>query len=363
MVKFNNTQKDLAMHEYAFRELGKSGQYLDGKEIAHLEDIVARACNRKFGIAVGSCSDALFFSLLAKDIGVGDEVIITSFSYPASVNCVLRTGATPRFADIDPETFMMKLDDDLVTSKTKAIIITHLFGQVMDFEAVKRFAKIHNLFVIEDAAQSLGGSWNNEVVGSLGDLSCLSFDPVKPVGSITTGGMILTDYGHHVNMFGALRNQGKNPDTGEYMCVGYNSRMPEIAAFVLRDRIETELIKRSSIYARTLVVSEYNSHLQEIEEITLPSPPSTLLYEQVWTKYVIRAQRRDELKTFLEEAGIETRIHYRYPLSHLSYIWSDDSPTNALRAGTEVSSLPLHSTVMPRDIEYIAKKIREFYGH
>ena len=362
MIKFNHTQKDLGRHNYAFQELGKSGQYIDGKEIAHLENLLAKACNRKFGIAVGSCSDALFFSLIAQDIGKGDEVIITSFSYPASVNCVLRTGATPRFADINPETYMMELDDNLVTPKTKAIIITHLFGQVMDFDAVKRFAKLHNLFVIEDAAQSLGGSWKDKVVGSLGDLSCLSFDPVKPIGSITTGGMILTDHGHHVNGFKALRNQGKDPETGKYVCMGYNSRMPELAAFVLRDRIEIELVKRSSIYARTLVVGEYNTHLQDIKEITLPAPPSTLDYDHVWTKYVIRAERRNELKKFLEEAEMETRIHYPNALSNLSYVWSADNPINALRASNEVLSLPIHSNILARDVVYIAKKIGEFYG-
>jgi dTDP-4-amino-4,6-dideoxygalactose transaminase len=139
--------------------------------------------------------------------------------------------------------------------------------------------------------------------------------------------------------------------------------MPELAAFVLRDRIETELVKRSSIYARTLVVSEYNAHLEGIKEITLPSPPSTLIYDHVWTKYVIRAERRNELKKFLDEAGMETRIHYLHPLSNLSYVWSADEPKNALRAANEVLSLPLHSNVLPRDVVYIAKKIGEFYGH
>ena len=368
-IPFQNAKMDLKKHLPGLEIMGEQGRYLDGRRVDFLEDMIAKKCGRKFGVAVGSCSDALFFSLLVSGIGPKDEVIITSFSYPASVNSVLRTGATPRFADINPHNYMMELDPSLITDETKAIIVTHLFGQVMDFDAVERFAKLYNLVVIEDTAQSLGSSWGARPAGSLGELSCLSFDPVKPLGSITTGGMILTNNGETVTKLKTLRNQGKNPQTGEHEIMGYNSRLSEIAALVIHDKAETELVKRSSVYMRKLIAEEYFlSALEDIKDIQLPGLDFTLLSDNVWTKFVIQAERRDELKEYLEKNGIETRVHYPKPLPDLSYVedleeyWRDDTP-DARFVSHRVLSFPLYPEMTIKEVTHIRNKIKEFYGH
>jgi len=368
-IPFQKTQIGLKKYLRSLEVIGEEGRYLDGKLVDRLEDTIAKKCGRQFGVAVGSCSDALFFSLLTSGVGPGDEVIITPFSYMASVNCVLRTGATPRFADINLENYMINmidLDEKMVTDKTKAIIITHLFGQVIDFDAVYRFAKLHNLIIIEDAAQSLGGSWGDKLVGSMGDFSCLSFDPIKPLGSITTGGMILTDNGETVTKIKMLRNQGKNPHTGEPEVMGYNSRLSEISALVIRDKVETELVKRDSIYYRKLAAEGYRENLGELAaegKIRLPRSDFAILADNVWTKFVIQADRRNELKEYLRKNGIETRIHYPKALSELSYVQAKDKPQNVKIACNGVLSLPIYSEPTAEYTIQVGNKIKEFYGH
>ena len=180
---------------HAFNLVLASGRMLQSAEISQLENQLAVRCNRRFAVAVGSCTDALFFALRASEVQAGDEVLVTDFSFGASATCIRRLGAVPRFVDIDPQTCLMDLHraEQLLTPKTTAIVAVHLYGNMIPPKEIVDFARSHRLHLIEDAAQALGAEFDGEPAGSLGLASCLSFDPTKNLSAPGSGGMVLTD--------------------------------------------------------------------------------------------------------------------------------------------------------------------------
>ena len=332
-----------------------SGQYVNGEYTRKLEQKLAEICDRKHAVATGSCTDALFFALQTAGIKQGDEVILPPFSFVATLDSVLRCGATPVFVDISAEHFMLDIDslEKAVTPRTKAIVLVQLFGnRHPQQEQIRNIAQRHGIPLIEDAAQALGV----KPAGKAGNLSCISFDPTKIVSAYGTGGAVLTDDEAEYSMLKKLVNHGF--ENGIPQIAGYNSKISETQAAMLLAQIEklTQTIARM-----TEVANSYYSMLDGIEEIALPQHCSSSNFH----KFVIKAEKRDELRIFLKENGIETKIHYPTLLSEQKILdgrkFLKHDLSNAQKVTKKVLSLPIWPSISEAETLYVCECIKRFY--
>lgn len=340
------------------------GKVVMGPEIEEFENKLANYCSRKYAIAVGSCTDALYFSLLGIGIKEGDEVLVTSFSFIASASCILRTRAVPVFIDINPETYMMDLNDleKKITNKTKAILAVDIFGDALDINALEEIGEKYNLPIIEDAAQSIGSRFGNRKVGSLGLCSCISFDPTKILSAQSNGGIVLTDDYSFYEKINQMRYHGKNLKTGEFETLGFNSRLASLQAAILSynlDKLE------SWIEIHRNIANKYKKGLSDIPQITLPKENQETRH--VYHKFVIKAENRDELKQWLSENNIQVMIHYDKALHENKLFENYDFRAEGLnevnKIKTQVLSLPIHPFLKDDEINFVIQKIKEFYNN
>lgn len=339
-----------------------TGKVLQGETVTELEKKIATLCNRKYAIAVGSCTDALAYALISCGIKPGDEVLVTSLSFIASASPIIRVGGKPVFVDIEPDYYMMDIKDaeKKISSKTKFLIAVHLFGQCLNMKEIELFAGKHNITIIEDAAQALGSFYNRRPAGHMGTVSCVSFDPTKVVGSFGSGGMLMTDSNEIAEKSIQLRYHGKDSKTSQYVRLGYNSQLSSEHAALLSFKMDhlSEWIKKRKNIAET-----YIRELQNIEEIILPRirPGST----HNWHKFVIRIKNRDHLKRFLEDNGIQTMVHYPVPLYKIPYIANRLSRKVSLpvveKICSEVISLPIYPELTKKEISYTINIIKKFF--
>ncbi|MGH2683195.1 MAG: DegT/DnrJ/EryC1/StrS family aminotransferase [Actinomycetota bacterium] len=342
----------------AIDEVLASGPVLQGQAVVELEREVAGLAGRRHGIAVNSCTDALYFALLALGLGPDDEVLVTDFSFVASASCILRCGATPLFVDIHPATFNMDLEvaERLVTSRTRAVISVHLFGQMSDPAAAEAFAQQHDLVVIEDAAQALGASFAGRPAGSVGQASCLSFDPFKTISAPGSGGMVLTDEDEVAERVRLLRYHGRTADR-TVESLGFNSQMSTLVAAVLgiKLRHNAEWIRR-----RRKIAGRYSEALQGSDHLTVPAVLPDA--EHVFQKYVVATPHRDALRDHLAGWGVETMVQYPAPL-HRHRVFASGKPVrapNAEDAATRVLSLPVHAFLSDDEVEAVAEAVLAF---
>lgn len=340
-----------------------SGQMLHDKCIDDLENNLTRLCDRKFAVTVNSCTDAIYFALHAAGIRPGDEVLITSFSFIASVSPILRIGAVPVFVDLSEDCFMMTLGDieKKITPRTKAIIVVHLFGQMLPLDAIEKMAKDHGLTVIEDAAQSIGSYQNKRPAGNLGLASCLSFDPTKIIGAFGTGGAVLTDDLTVYKTLKKLHYHGKNYKTGNFEIIGYNSRISSSQAALLNFQLDH---LKKWISRRNEIASMYSEKLKHLCQIQTPKILSGNIH--TFHKYVIKTERRHELIQFLKNKGIETKIHYEkllfeYKLFN-NYKFFAENIKTAHHVKDSVLSLPIYPELNDTEVKYISLKISEFFS-
>ncbi|MFH2141365.1 MAG: DegT/DnrJ/EryC1/StrS family aminotransferase [Bacteroidota bacterium] len=342
-------------------ETYKTGQFLKGKEIEKFEKNIANYCRRKFAVTVSSCTDALYFSLIAAGIKRNDQVLVTSYSFISSATSIIRAGAIPVFLDIEDRSFMMnpKEIENKITKDTKAIIVVHLFGQTFPFDIINKIADKYRLIIIEDAAQSLGARWKNQFSGSLGKISCLSFDPTKNIGAFGTGGCMITDDEKIFKQLLMLRNHGKS-ENGTYMQLGYNSQIASIQAALLDMQLkEIENINGQ----RKNIAGTYYEKLKNIAQIKLPviSDDNTPTFH----KFVIIANNRDDLRKYLKAAGIETMVHYPKILPQHDVFKPYEQDISkypiALFCAKNSISIPLHPELSETEIDYICDKIINFY--
>ncbi len=339
------------------------GKVVMGPEVDLFEANIAKYCGRKYAVAVGSCTDALYFALRNLNIGKGDEVLVTGFSFLASTSCILMAGATPVFVDINPDTYMMNLKDleAKITNKTKAIIAVHLFGDCLDINAVEKIGKKHNIPIIEDSAQSIGSRYNERKAGSMGLCSCISFDPTKLLSAQSNGGVLLTDDPQVYETIAKMRYHGKNNKTGEFEILGFNSRISSLQAAIL----DFSLTKLESWIARNReIAGRYISGLKDISEIKLPVVQKETRH--VYHKFVMQAQNRDKLKKWLSENKIDSMIHYKNALhenelfKHFSYRAEGLKGIDSVKE--KVISLPIHPWLKDDEVDVIIKAVRKFYN-
>lgn len=337
-----------------------SGQFILGKEVGEFECQVAGYLGVRYAVGCASGTDALQVAMMALGIGPGDEVITTPFTFVATTETIVLLGARPVYVDIDPNTFNIDASriEKAITSRTKAIIPVHLYGQASDMDPVMEVARKHNLKVIEDAAQAFGASYKGRKVCSFGDVSCISFFPSKNLGAFGDAGMVVTndaELGERVRVICAHGSRVRY----HHDMPGVNSRLDTIQAVILSVKLR-HLENWNA--ARQRAATRYDELLVNTP-VTRPyvSPACSHIFHQ----YTLRAPRRDELAEHLKSNKIPHAIYYPIPL-HLQKAFTvagsrkGDFPVAEHAAG-EVLSLPMHTELTGEQQRYITDAVKAFY--
>jgi len=339
-----------------------SGAFVLGPDVKALEQEVADYCRCRYGVGVASGTDALRLSLAALEIGAGDEVITTPFTFVATANTISHSGARPVFVDIDPQTY--NLDPDAVaaavTPATKAIVPVHLYGQPAEMDAIMAIAERHGLAVIEDAAQAIGAEYQGRRAGSIGHVGCLSFYPTKNLGAYGDAGMVVTNDAALADKLDVLRRQGGKTKYF-HQVLGFNSRLDTMQAAVLR--VKLRYLERWQ-EARRAAARRYDE-LLAASGAPVATPYVRSDVRHVYHQYTIRAPQRDALAQHLQQRGVGTMIYYPLPL-HLQGLYSElgmaeGSLPNAEAAGHEVLSLPMFPELSAAQQEEIVAAVAGFY--
>ncbi|MDR4889982.1 DegT/DnrJ/EryC1/StrS family aminotransferase [Fredinandcohnia sp. QZ13] len=307
-LKGINAQYGEELKNAVFRVID-SGWYILGQEVNNFEEEFAKYCGVEHCIGVSNGLDALKLILEAYDIGPGDEVIVPSNTYIASILAITKVGATPIL--VEPNIFTYNINplliEDKITQNTKAILVVHLYGQIVDIEPIIDIATRYQLKVIEDAAQSHGAVYKGKKAGNLGDAAGFSFYPGKNLGALGDAGAITTNDSEIAKKIRGLRNYGSLKKY-ENIYKGSNNRLDELQASILRVKLNY-LDKENA--ARRQVSSMYLKNIKN-EHIILPTAPIKP-EEHVWHVFVIRVKEREQFQMYLEEHGIQTVIHYPIP--------------------------------------------------
>ncbi|WP_232379821.1 DegT/DnrJ/EryC1/StrS family aminotransferase [Polyangium fumosum] len=350
--------------DQAIARVVEAQAFVLGEEVRLFEEAIAARLGAAHAIGVASGSDALLLSLLASGVGPDDEVVTTPFTFFATAGAIARLGARPVFVDIEPGSW--NLDPDRVLAalgpRTRAIVPVHLYGRVARMEAWLDEARARGVTVVEDAAQAIDARRGGRAAGTIGTFGCLSFFPSKNLGAFGDGGLILTNDPDKATRVRRLRTHG-----GEKMYrhdeVGMNSRLDAIQAAVLRAKLPS---LDGWTEARRAIADRYRALFAEagLSDVVRPAeddPEGRHVYHQ----FTIRAARRDDLRVFLESAGIGTAVYYPVPLhlqpcfGHLGHQAGDFPETE--RACREVLSLPISPTLTPEQQWYVVNRIRAFY--
>lgn len=338
----------------------ESGHFILGPNVVAFEEEFARYLGIERAIGLNSGTDALHLALRALDIGPGDEVITSTFSFIATAEAISIVGARPVFVDIDPRTYAIdpRGIEEAVTPRTRAIIPVHLYGTPSPMTDIVSIARRHHLAIVEDCAQSVGATIDGKMTGTLGTISAFSFFPSKNLGACGDGGMVVTDREDLAARVRALRAHGGRKKYFHEE-IGLNSRLDEIQAAILRVKLRH---LEEWTQGRRAVAQRYNEGLAGVPGVQTPreEPGCRNVYHQ----YTIRTQRRDDLQTFLRAHGVSTMVYYPLPLhlqpayAHLGYKHGD--LPNAEAAAASVLSLPVSPDLAPDDQRHIVEAIHEF---
>lgn len=337
-----------------------AGDFTLGEIVDDLEFDFAKMLGSKYAIGVGSGTDALFLSLKALGVGVGDEVITSPFTFYATVSAIVATGATPVFCDIG-EDFNIDVEKipTYISHKTKVILPVHWTGRPCAMERILDLAHKTNLHVVEDACHGILAELNGRKVGTFGETGCFSFHPLKNLNVWGDGGIIVTDSTSLAERLRLLRNHGLR-DRDQCEVFGFNSRLDSIQAAVAKHMLG----KIQKITDKRI----FNAHALDAELIKIPQvklPERRANLKEVFHLYSFKTERRDELRAFLQSRGIDAKIHYARPIhlqpaaNYLGYR-EGDFPISEVSA-KETLSLPVHEFVSQRDLELMTSSIREFY--
>jgi dTDP-4-amino-4,6-dideoxygalactose transaminase len=345
----------------AIGEVLDSGAFVLGEPVRQFEDRFADLCSTQYAVAVNSGTDALLLGLLALGVGPGDDVITTPSSFVATTAAIALSGARPVFADvgadynIDPHCI-----EQAITPRTKALLPVHLTGRPADMDAIQAIADRHGLSVIEDAAQAVMAEYKGRRTGALGALGCFSLHPLKTLNACGDGGVVTTDDPALADRLRVLRNLGLRT-RDECVAWSGNSRLDTIQAAIL-------LVKLRYVAdwteARREHAAFYQRALAGIRGLTLPLPEGPHEYS-VYCTFMILAERRDELRGFLAERGIETSVHYPVPIHRQPAAAALKQPAGAFpvaeRQAQRFLSLPVHQGLSAEQRQAVADAVRDFY--
>lgn len=344
----------------AFSKVLNHGQFIAGPEVEAFETQFADLCRTRYAIGVNSGTDALILSLRALGIGSGDEVITVPNSFIASTSSILMVGAVPVFVDVRED---MNMDPgqipQAITTRTKAILPVHLTGRPADMDAILEIADRHELYVIEDCAQAVSAEYRQQRVGSFGTVGCFSLHPLKTLNACGDAGIITTYDADLYEQLQVLRTIGhKNRD--EVVAWSGNSRLDTVQAAILQVKMK---YLKSWTEKRRAHACFYQKELSGILGLKLPTDRP--IERAVYHTFVVQADRRDELKLFLEGRGIGTVIHYPIPIhlqataSGLNYKYGSFAVTEA--QADRILSLPVYPELQVDDLRYIVESIQTFY--
>jgi len=345
----------------AVSEVLDSQRCIGGPKVEELEKQIAAVSDCKYGVGVSSGTDAILNVLMSLEIGPGDEVITTPFTFFATVGCIARVGARPVFVDIDPQTYNIDpaLIEAAVTDKTKAIMPVHLFGQMADMDPIMEVARKHDLAVIEDAAQSITSTYKGRKAGSVGAAGCFSFFPSKNLGGIGDGGMVVTNDEALYKRLVLMRNHGSQPKY-YHKYVGGNFRLDPIQAVALMVKLP-HLDEWSQ--GRRDNAAYYN---EKFAGTVVRTPYISPDCETIYNQYCIRVPRRDEVVAHLHASGIGCEIYYPVP-AHLQECFAylgyrrGDFPESEKAAG-EIMALPVYPELTDEMQDAVAEQILTFLG-
>lgn len=356
------------------------GRYILGPEVAELEGELAGFVGVKHCVGVSNGTDALLMALMAKGIGPGDAVFTTSFTFIATAEVISLLGATPVFVDINHRTYNIdpgqlalaiqavqennpsiyplprSEDGSLKQLQPKAIIPVDLFGLPADYDPIMALAKKHDLFVLEDAAQGLGGIYKGRQAGSLGHAGTTSFFPAKPLGGYGDGGAVFTDDDEFANVVRSIRVHGKGKDKYDNIRIGLNARLHTMQAAILLPKLK---IFPSEIEERQRVAQRYSDGLKNCDKLVVPHVPEG--YQSVWAQYTLLAQDRAAIQEEIKAKGVPTAIYYGLCL-HLQPAYAElnyqkgDLPV-AEASSANVFSLPMHPYLDNETIDYIVEAV------
>lgn len=353
--------------EAALGRVLDTNAFILGGEVAALEKELAEYCGTKYAIGCASGSDALLLALMALDVGAGDEVITTPYSFFATASAVTRLGAVPVFVDIDPKTYNLDISqiEAKITEKTKAIQPVHLYGQCADMAGLQKVSQKFGVPLVEDAAQAIGAEENGTRAGAMSEIGCFSFYPSKNLGGMGDGGFMTTNDEDLAKKLFALRVHGSE-EKYYHKWVGLNSRLDGFQGAVLRvklpylDEWSDKRQENANLYRKLFTDAGLT------EEVVLPFERENVRH--IYNQFVIRVpgHRRDELRAFLAENVIGTDVYYPVPL-HLQECFAylgnkeGDFPESE-SAARETIALPIYPELRGEQQEYVVKKIAEFYS-
>jgi dTDP-4-amino-4,6-dideoxygalactose transaminase len=367
--------------------------FILGPKVADLEEKIAAYSGTTYAVGVSSGSDALLICLMAEEIGPGDEVITTPYSFFATAGVISRLGAVPVFVDIEPDTYNINADliEEHITPKTRAIVPVHLYGQCADMDSLVEIAREKDLVVIEDAAQAIGAEYVSKIsapsrihrAGTMGDYGCFSFFPTKNLGGYGDGGMVVTDDPQKAEKLKILRVHGSKPKY-YHTFVGGNFRLDAIQAAVLSVKLphldawtakrqenaawydrawqSTDIVERGLI---KLPKPVWRDAFAKEDPVQNRETQSSNFHYHIYNQYVIASPRRDELRMHLSDKGIGTEIYYPVPL-HLQKCFEDlgyrpgSCPVSEEAARTTLA-LPVYPELTPEQQKYVVNSIVEFF--
>lgn len=347
----------------AARRVLESGWYVLGNEVADFETQWAQACGVKHGVGVGNGMDAIEIALRSLNIGPGDEVITTPMTAFATVLAILRAGAIPVLADIDPETALLSLESAkrCLSPKTKAVVLVHMYGQIRDMLAWTTFCESAGINLIEDCAQAHLATWQHKVAGSFGAAGAYSFYPTKNLGAPGDAGMLVTNTTDLAERAARLRNYGQSVRY-HHPELGMNSRLDEIQAAMLIERLKW--LQKFTVQRRHIAaayIAEINNPL--VRQLVPPEEPTSHVYHL----YVITCPNRDALQAHLNSQGIQALIHYPVPVHEQAPCKSIKRDPQGLKASekhaAQCLSLPCQPHMTEQAILHVINSINSFNQH
>lgn len=363
MIPYDAWDREYEINEGSYHTLFEKTMKkdYDGK-VDFLEKNIEVFTGRYYAVGVANATDALYFALVANDIGYGDEVLVTNFSWISSATCITRAGATPVFCDIDLDTYHMSFDSikRMVSKHTRALIYTHLFGSMSDTREIEEWCKEHDILFIEDAAQSLGSSLDGRKAGTIGDCSVYSFNSNKVVSGIAGGGMFMTNDKDMAEKVQSMRRHGK---IGEEFVVqrSMNSKLYVPNAEVINLRLKNLTVWQSK---RQEIAKKYDSAFKDLPLITQAQKPRSTLQHN-YHKYVVRFEdtetRHFVMQGIKQSKKWNPKIHYDMALTE-NKVWDgveirmDDTP-NALHAARTIMSVPINPWLTEDEINTVIESI------
>jgi len=341
----------------AISKVLESGEFILGSAVAAFEEEFAAYCGSKFGVGVNSGTSALHLALLAAGIDRGDEVITTPFTFVATVAAIRYIGARPVFVDVNPRTWNIDPSkiEGAVTSKTKAILPVHLYGQPSDMDPIVEIARRYRLIVIEDAAQAHGAEYKGQRSGSIGDLACFSFYPGKNLGAYGEGGMVVTSNPEYARTIRILRDWGAE-EKYYHVLRGYNYRLEGLQGAILRVKLKHLETWTEARRAHAALYSELLSD----SDVTIPEVMAHARH--VYHIYAVMSPHRDEIRRQLALRGIQSGIHYPFPVyelpAHADLGYRHGACPNAERAAAQQLSLPMYPELTSAQCEQVASAIK-----